>query len=99
MELKDITPIDRYIYKIAQELEQPFSPMELLAKVNIEHPEWKLELIKCRCKKFQKQKMLMKTGFFQNARYSCLLTETDMENATYIFSTIDIHNNPFICSL
>ncbi len=37
--LKDITPIDRYIYRLAQDLSQPFSPKELLEKVQIEHPE------------------------------------------------------------
>lgn len=86
IKLKDITPIDRYIYRLAQDLSQPFSPKELLAKVQIEHPEWKIDMIKYRCKKFKKQKMLKRTGYFRNTRYSCLLTETDMENATYVFS-------------
>ena len=86
IKLKDITPIDRYIYKLAQDLTQPFSPKELLEIVQIEHPEWKMDMIKYRCKKYKKQKMLKRTGYFRNTRYSCLLTKTDMENATYVFS-------------
>ncbi len=86
IKLKDITPIDRYIYKLAQDLTQPFSPKELLEIVQIEHPEWKMDMIKYRCKKYKKQKMLKRTGYFRNTRYSCLLTEIDMENATYVFS-------------
>jgi len=98
--LKDITPIDRYLYSLALTLEQPFSPNELLEKVNIEHPGWKIELIRYRCKKFKKQKMLKKVGIFNSKRYYCLLTEADMENANYIFSPpIDVRNNPFISSL
>ena len=79
IKLKDISPVDRYIYRIAQDLSQPFSPEELLAKINIEHPGWKIDMIRYRCKKFKKQKMLKRTGYFRNTRYSCLLTETDME--------------------
>ena len=54
IKLKDITPIDRYIYKLAQDLTQPFSPKELLEIVQIEHPEWKMDMLKYRCKKFKK---------------------------------------------
>lgn len=86
IKLKDITPVDRYIYRLAQDLSQPFSPKELLAIVNVEHPEWKIDMINYRCKKFKKQKMLKRTGHFRSARYFCLLTETDMENAIYTFS-------------
>lgn len=86
IKLKDITPIDRYIYRLAQDLTQPFSAKELLEKVQIEHPEWKMDMIKYRCKKYKKQKMLKRTGYFRYTRYSCLLAETDMENATYVFS-------------
>ena len=73
IKLKDITPIDRYIYRLAQDLSQPFSPKELLEKVQIEHPEWKMDMIKYRCKKYIKQKMLKRTSYFRNTRYSCLL--------------------------
>ena len=83
---KDITPIDLYIYSLAMTLEQPFSPEDLLVKIQIEHPEWKIDFIRYRCKKYKKQKMLKRTGYFRNTRYSCLLTEIDMENATYVFS-------------
>lgn len=100
IKLKDITPVDRYTYRLAQDLSQPFSPEELLEKIQIEHPEWKMDFIKYRCKKFKQQKMLKRTGYFRNTRYFCLLTETDMDNATYIFSPpIDVYRNPFVSGL
>ncbi len=39
IKLKDITPIDLYMYSLAMTLEQPFSPEDLLVKIQIEHPE------------------------------------------------------------
>ena len=100
IKLKDITPIDRYIYKLAQDLTQPFSPKELLEIVQIEHPEWKMDMIKYRCKKYKKQKMLKRTGYFRNKRYSCLLSQTDIENAIYVYSPpIDINNSSLFCGL
>ena len=100
IKLKDITPIDLYIYSLAMTLVQPFSPEDLLVKIQIEHPEWKIDFVRYRCKKYKKQKMLKRTGHFRNKRYFCLLTETDMENATYIYSPpFDVKNNPFVCGL
>lgn len=39
IKLKDITPIDLHMYSLAMTLEQPFSPEDLLVKIQIEHPE------------------------------------------------------------
>mgnify|MGYP006954690133 FL=1 len=84
IKLKGITPIDLYMYSLAMTLEQPFSPEDLLVKIQIEHPEWKIDFIRYRCKKYKKQKMLKRTGYFCNKRYFCLLSQTDIENAIYV---------------
>ena len=97
---KDITPIDLYIYSLAMTLEQPFSPEDLLVKIQIEHPEWKIDFIRYRCKKYKKKKMLKRTGYFRNKRYSCLLSQTDIENAIYVYSPpIDVNNSSLFCGL
>ena len=100
IKLKDIYPPDRYIYRQVQTLEQPFSINELGDAIIEEHPEWTNRFLPYRCKQYVKQKMLKRTGHFRNKRYFCLLTETDMENATYIYSPpLDVKNNPFVCGL
>lgn len=100
IKLKDITPIDLYLYSLAMTLEQPFFPEDLLEKIHVEHPKWQIDFIKYRCKKYKKQKMLKRTGYFRNTRYSCLLSQSDIENATYIYSpVIDVNNSPFFCGL
>lgn len=100
IKLKDITPIDLYIYSLAMTLEQPFSPEDLLVKIQIEHPEWEVDFIRYRCKKYKKQKMLKRTSYFRNTRYSCLLSQTDIENAIYVYSPpIDVNNSSLFCGL
>jgi len=100
IKLKDISLIDRYIYHKTQQLEQPFSINELRDAIIEEHPEWVSRFLPYRCRQYVKQKMLKRTGYFRNKRFFCLLTETDMENATYVFSPpLDVENNPFICGL
>lgn len=84
--LKDISKMDKYIYCTALSLEQPFTTAELLEAVHVDHIGWKIELIKTRCKKYRKQKMLRKIGHFQNIKYECLLNIEDLKNATYIYS-------------
>ena len=58
--LKDISKMDKYIYCTALLLEQPFTTAELLEAVHVDHIGWKIELIRTRCKKYRKQKMLRK---------------------------------------
>lgn len=100
IKLKDIYPPEQYIYSQALTLEQPFSINELREVVIKEHPEWADKYLTYRCKQMVKQKMLKRTGYFRNKRFFCLLTETDMENATYVFSPpLDVKNNPFVCGL
>lgn len=100
MKLKDITPLDRYIYNLALTLEQPFTPEELLLAIRDEERVWKIEFIKCRCKKYRQQKMLKKIGIFHNVKYSCLVSQEDMDSATYEYSpVIDVTNSPFFCGL
>ena len=100
IKLKDITLIDLYIYNLAMTLEQLFFPEDLLEKIHVEHPKWKLDFVKYRCKKYKKQKMLKRTGYFRSTRYSCLLSQSDIENATYIYSpVIDVNNSSLFCGL
>jgi len=84
--LKDISNLDKYIYCMALSLEQPFTTLELLKAVHVDHAGWKIELIKTRCKKYRKQKMLRKIGHFRNIKYECLLSSKDFRNAKYIYS-------------
>ena len=84
--LKDISKIDKYIYYTALLLEQPFTTAELLEAVHVDHAGWKIEMIKTRCKKYRKQKMLRKIGHLRNIKYECLLSIEDLKNATYIYS-------------
>lgn len=97
--LKDISNMDKYIYCMALSLEQPFTTMELLEAIHIEHAGWKIELIKTRCKKFRKQKMLRKTGCFHNIKYECLLSIEDLKNAIYIYSKSADRPSVFVCGL
>ncbi len=100
MKLKDITPLDRDIYNLALTLAQPFSPEELLQAIHDDEREWKIEFIKYRCKKYKQQKMLKKIGVFHNAKYICLVSQEDMDNATYEYSpVIDVTNSSFFCGL
>ena len=100
MKLKDITPLDRYIYSIAMTLEQPFSPDELLQAIHDDEHEWKIEFIKYRCKKYRQQKMLKRIGVFRNMKYKCLASQEDMENAIYVYSPIiNVSNSSFFCGL
>ena len=100
MKLKDITPLDRYIYSIAMNMEQPFSPTELLQAIQDDEREWKIGFIKYRCKKYRKQKMLKRIGIFRNVKYKCLVTQDDMENAIYEYSPIiNVSNSSFFCGL
>lgn len=61
IKLKDITDMDKYIYCMALSLKQPFTTTELLDAIHVDHIGWKIELIKTRCKKLRKQKMLKKS--------------------------------------
>jgi hypothetical protein len=98
--LKNITALDKYIYQTALALEQPFSPSELLSAIQTEHPAWDIRIIRYRCQKYQRQKMLKRTGCFRSVRYSCLLSEQDMENADYTFSHVkDANTGTFSCGL
>lgn len=100
IKLKDIYPPDRYIYRIAQTLPQPFSVNELRDAILEQQPEWTNRFLPYKCKHYTKQKMLKRTGHFRNKRYFCLLTETDMANATYVYSPpLDVDKNPFVCGL
>ncbi|MBR4085871.1 MAG: hypothetical protein IKK33_16475 [Lachnospiraceae bacterium] len=100
IKLKDIYPPDRFIYHIALSLQQPFSIDELHNAILEQQPEWTNRFLPHRCKHYVKQKMLKRTGHFRNKRYFCLLTETDMMDATYIYSPpLDVKNNPFVCGL
>ena len=97
--LKDITDMDKYIYCMALSLEQPFTATELLEAIHVNHAGWKIELIKKRCKKFRKQKMLRKTGRFRSIKYECLLSIDDLKNAIYIDSKLDDKLSAFVCGL
>ena len=97
--LKDITDMDKYIYCMALSLEQPFTATELLASIHVNHAGWKIELIKKRCKKFRKQKMLRKIGHFYNIKYECLLSLGDLKNAIYIYSKSADRSSVFVCGL
>lgn len=100
MKLKDITPLDRYIYSMAITLEQPFSPDELLQAIHNEEREWKIEFIKHRCKKYKQQKMLKRIGAFRNVKYICLVSQEDMDNAIYEYSpVINVYNSSFFCGM
>lgn len=99
IKLKDITDMDRYIYYMALLLEQPFTTSELLNAVHIEHCGWKIELIKNRCKKMRKQKMLRKRGSFHNIKYECLLSIEDLMSATYIYTKTSDRLSVFVCGL
>lgn len=101
VKLKDITNMDKYIYMTALGLNQPFTTTELLEVIKKQHPGWKIELIKTRCKKYKKQKMLKKIGCFHNTKYECLLTVDDLKNAEYIYSKMWDANelSAFICGL
>lgn len=100
IKLKDITPLDLYIYHLAMDLPQPFSPEDLLVKIQVEHPEWNIDFVMQRCKRYKKQKMLKRTGYFRSTWYSCLLPQSDIENATYVYSpVIDVNTSPFFCGL
>lgn len=97
--LKDISNLDKYIYCMALSLEQPFTTLELLKAVHADHSGWKIELIKTRCKKFRKQKMLRKTGRFCNIKYECLLSIADLKNAIYIYSKPTDNLSMFVCGM
>ena len=97
--LKDITDVDKYIYYMALSLGQPFTTIELLESIHVDHIGWKIELIEARCKKFKKQKMLKKTGYFRNTKYECLLSIEDLNNATYIYSKSIDRLPYFVCGL
>lgn len=101
IKLKDIMSIDKYIYCMALSLEQPFTTGELLDVIHKEHAGWKIELIKARCKKFRKQKMIKQIGHFHNIKYECLLSTEDLKSATFIYSKpIDIDKlSGFVCGL
>ena len=97
--IKDITDVDKYIYFMALSLEQPFTMTELLEVIRIEHAGWKIELIKKRCKKFKKQKMLRQIGYFGSKKYKCLLSIEDFKNAIYVYSKSDNSLLLFTCGL
>lgn len=91
--------MDKYIYCTALSLEQPFTTVELLEAVHVDHIGWKIELIKTRCKKYRKQKMLRKIGHFRNIKYECLLNIEDLKNVAYIYSKPIDRLPPFVCGM
>lgn len=97
--LKDITDMDKYIYCMALSLKQPFTTAELLEAIHVDHVNWKIELINKRCKKFKKQKMLIKTGRFRSIKYECILSIEDIKNAIYIYSKPDDILSMFVCGM
>lgn len=99
IKLKDITDMDKYIYCMALSLKQPFTTTELLDAIHVDHIGWKIELIKTRCKKLRKQKMLKKIGYFNSIKYECLLNIDDLKNAIYIYSKSLDKSSVFICGL
>ena len=97
--LKGISKMDKYIYCTALLLEQPFTTVELLEAVRVDHAGWKIELIKTRCEKYRKQKMLRKIGHFRNTKYECLLNIEDLKNAAYIYSKSVDRLSIFVCGM
>lgn len=99
IKLKDITNMDKYIYCMALSLKQPFTTEELLEVIHEEHAGWRIELIKIRCKKFRKQKMLRKMGHLHKIKYECILNIEDLKNAIYIYSKPIDKLSCFVCGL
>lgn len=100
IKLKDITPIDLYIYSLALELKQPFTAEQLMQTMHDEEREWSLDAVKYRCKKYRKQKMFKQSGIFRNVKYQCLLSWKDIENTIYVYSPpINVKNSSLFCGL
>lgn len=98
--LKNITPLDKQIYLLALSFHHDFTAQDLLDAIRKLHPRWHLKLAKYRCQKYTKQKMLKKSGHFQSTRYTCLLSEHDLNRVAYVYTPLpDISKSSQICGL
>ena len=98
--LKNITPLDKQIYLLALSFHHDFTAQDLLDAIRKLHPRWHLKLAKYRCQKYIRQKMLKKSGYFQNVHYTCLLSEYELNKATYAYIPLpDISKLSLVCGL